>query len=80
MVKSHSNRQDMSRLFANQADQECSIDVFVNDSLIPVEPQFRRTFTNGKFVNEKQFWEKNRFAYSTYYFVAFSECPMYCYK
>jgi hypothetical protein len=57
-----------------------SIAVFVNDSLTPVEPQFRLTFELGNYVNGKQFGKKYRFAFGADYFIAFSGCPMRCYK
>ena len=56
------------------------MEVFVNDSLMHVVPGFSRTFAFAIFVNGKQFGKKNRFAIIAYYFIAFSECSMHCYK
>ena len=35
-----------------------STTAFVNDSLIPVEPQFRRTFVDWKICQWEIVWEK----------------------
>jgi hypothetical protein len=57
-----------------------SMITFVNDSLTAADSYFSRTFANGKFVNGKQLGKKDRFAFSAYYSIAFSECPMRCYQ